>query len=180
MSLQAVPDFPAQTPSLDERRTRIYDLLGKAALEIGAELLAAKEDHPLSFTAWVNAEMPWGLDTAERFMSISRAFADATPEVLAALPKPWTTLFELSRLNPARLHNAIEAGVVTPKTTHVEAKKLTAADGDSDPAATPAPKVLAQTPDRIPEQDILVLGLLKYHPGDLDPRLLDRLKGWVL
>ncbi len=62
--------------------------------------------------------------TAQRFMAIAGhpVLSDATHA--SHLPASWTTLHELSRLEPALLAAAIDAGTVTPKLDRKAARQL--------------------------------------------------------
>lgn len=111
-------------PSLDERRDRIIALVSDAALDVGAELIAAKKEHPGEFLQWVATQLPFGIDKAERLMSISRAFGTADPLVLAALPPAWTALFELARLPIDVVAESIESGAIAPQMTVSDARQL--------------------------------------------------------
>lgn len=110
--------------TLDERRDRILAIVGTAALDVGAELLAAKREYPGEFMRWVSTELPFGIDKAERLMAVSRAFADADPFVRAALPPAWTALFELARLPIGQVQQSIESGEIAPEMTVRDARKL--------------------------------------------------------
>lgn len=111
-----VPDHQTVL-SLEERRVRIIAHVEQAAIHVGEELLAAKAEHPGRFMAWVEAELPFGIDKAERLMAITRAFRTADQETLKALPSAYSALFELSRMPTDRLNEAIANGSVTPATT---------------------------------------------------------------
>lgn len=116
--------------SLDERRDRIIAIVSDAALEVGAELIAAKKEHPGEFLQWVATQLPFGIDKAERLMSISRAFATADPLVLAALPPAWTALFELARLPIDVVAESVESGEITPRMTVADARQLVSGHRD--------------------------------------------------
>lgn len=123
--------------SLDERRDHILAIVEGAALDIGAELLAAKREHPGQFMDWVARELPFGIDKAERIMAVTKAFAGAPPEVQEALPPAWTTMFELSRLPTGFIQEAIGSGKVTPTMSRADARKLVTGSAEPREPASP-------------------------------------------
>jgi hypothetical protein len=116
--------------TLDERAERIIAHISDAALNIGAELIAAKAEHPREFLQWVATRLPFGIDKAERLMAITRAFASADPAVLEALPPAWTALFELARLPIDVVAESIESGAITPQMTVQDARQLVSGHRD--------------------------------------------------
>lgn len=138
--MSVVPASRAEVvPSLDERRDRILAIFGEAVYEAGAELLAAKREHPREFLAWVARSLPFGIDKAERMMTIARAFGDADEAMKAALPRKWTPLFELARLPIGEVQRSIETGEITPEMTVRDARRLVT--GRSEP-----PELLPKRP----------------------------------
>lgn len=151
---------------MEERTQRIISCLERAALEVGAELLAAKQEHPREFVAWVEGTLPFGIDKAERLMAITRCFADADPEIRAALPPAWSALYELTRLPSERLLPAIEAGAVHPDMTVAQAKALRSKGF------------------RVPEQprltaDIVARELVRFDRRDLSDEVRAALEDWI-
>ena len=116
--------------SLDERRDRIMDVLERAAHEVGAELIAAKAEHPGRFMQWVADELPISLDKAQRLMAIARFTESTDPKVLASLPKGWTVLFELRKLPGDVLVRAVRDGDLDANTTREQAKEFAAKEMD--------------------------------------------------
>lgn len=159
--------------SLDERKARIYAAVNTAALTIGAELIAAKAEHPREFTAWVEAECPWGIDSAERIMAVTRAFATCDPEVRGALPNPYSTLFVLTRLPTERLALAIETGRVNPDMTYRDAKELLGEVRDvaeRKPAEPAEPRIAP---------DVLARELLRFPREQLSEHGARQLRRWL-
>ncbi|WP_262299022.1 DUF3102 domain-containing protein [Microvirga sesbaniae] len=81
-----------------------------AAIAIGQELLAVKGLLGRGrFGRWLAAEFMWDARTAERYMSVARAFADDL-EIAASLPL--TALYLLaSRSTPARFRDEVIASL---------------------------------------------------------------------
>lgn len=159
---------------LEDRRQRIIARFEACAVDIGAELIAAKAEHPGKFIAWVEAELPFGIDKAERLMAITRAFANPDPEIRAALPLAHTCLFELTRLPHERLRQAIEAGDVHPDMTVREAQAL------RDPEPYPIPPV-EPSPASEPRiaADVLARELLRFPREQLSHDMANQLSVWL-
>jgi hypothetical protein len=67
---------------------------------------------------------PFSLQTGYKLMAVATSFAQWAK--VDCLPSAWRTLYELSRVSPARLRELIESGSVHPMTSRAEAIKLTA------------------------------------------------------
>lgn len=172
--------------SLDERRERILTVASDAAIRIGMELIAAKRDHPGWFLRWVDESLPFGPDKAERLMAVARAFGAVDPAVMAALPRPWTALFELSRLAPEQLAQVIESGEIAPDTTVREARELVASfrSGTHEPEPPEEPieveAIVVKPPKPLVElPDPLVIAVLRTDRSELDEWLAEQLREWL-
>lgn len=165
---------------LEERTKRIYGHMNEACFEIGHELIAAKMEHPGRFMEWVEDSLPFGIDKAERLMAVTRAFATAPPEMREALPNPYTTLFELSRLPAERLQRAIESGEVTPDTTYREARALRDAAESPEwervemPEVTPSPAAEPRL-----SADLVAKELMRYPASRLSGEMIVALRRWL-
>lgn len=172
MSVLPLPTDLVVPIALAERTERIVRVLESAAMEVGRELLEAKAEHPGEFMEWVDRCLPFGIDKAERLMAITKAFANADPEVQAALPPAWSALYELSRLPSERLIQAVGTGEVYSSMTVIEAKAVvsTAPPPARPPASPPVPRITT---------DIVVCELLRQPRKDLSPSLLTLLTEWM-
>lgn len=182
MSAQETDQLPEIVPSLAERRDRIIGIVEDAALEVGAELVAAKREHPREFMAWVARSLPFGIDKAERLMAISRSFASVDPVVRASLPPAWTALFELSRLPIETIQVAVESGEICPQMTVADARELVTGHRDApetqrrtvkpgpDPGFDPNPRLTT---------DIIVRELLRTPREDLSGSMETLLRDWL-
>lgn len=179
MALAEVPDHHPAMP-LDERAQRIVGHLERAAIEIGAELIEAKREHPGKFMAWVATELPFSIDKAERLMAITRTFANCDPEMRAALPKAHTTLFELTRLPADRLRRAVESGEVNPSITYREAMALrdVADPPEWEPIEMPP---LEPSPASEPRlgADLVAKELMRFPRGQLSDEMTVSLRRWL-
>ena len=175
-------DLPELLPTLDERRDRILAIVGTAALDVGAELIAAKQEHPREFMEWVSRSLPFGIDKAEKLMAISRAFGDADPLTRAALPPAWTALFELSRLPIDQVQRSIESGAIAPEMTVSDARELVS--GHREPPEllperpTPGPKPGFDPNPRL-NPDLLASELVRSARGDLSEPVEYLLRRWL-
>jgi len=154
---------------LAERKRRILDALNDTVFSIGAELLEAKREHNGTFVAWVETELPFGIDRAERLMAVTRAFADT--EHREHLPAAWTALYELSRVPVGALVRSIELGEISPAMTVVQAREFVAnqrANGENRHPGGNAPLAEAHA-----------IALLRYHPNDVPEEVRWKLRDWI-
>lgn len=110
--------------TLDGYRTAIYREIDGTALRVGRLLREAKALDPVEFNRWVEMELPFGLETARRLMSISAAYEKLPTETLAGLPRPWQAMYALKALPPAAITAGIESGTISPTMTVKEAKEF--------------------------------------------------------
>jgi hypothetical protein len=160
--------------TLDERARRISQSYDRCAIEIGNELIQAKLEHPGRFTAWIADSLPFGIDQAERLMAITRCFAGATEETMAALPSPKSALFELTRLPADRLQMAIANGDVHPGITTREARQLVGGEKVDMPPVPPSP--VRET--RI-GADIVAKELMRFPREQLSDDYTVQLRRWL-
>lgn len=102
-------------------------------ISAGTELLAAKDALPHGAFGQVVESLGLTRRTAQRFMAIARhpVLSNATHE--SHLPMAWTTLFELSKVDPEILETGLEAGTITPQTSRAEATELAKRSDADDP-----------------------------------------------
>lgn len=128
------------TVTLDERADRIIGAVEQAAVIVGAELTAAKAEHPGEFVAWVQSGvLPFGLDKAERLMAIHRAFEGADEHTKSMLPPRWTALYEITRLPSERTRELVEVGRIHPDMTTASARELVAEHRRTESPLPPLP-----------------------------------------
>ena len=168
--------------SLDERRERIIAHVEKAALDVGAELLAAKADHPGRFLDWVATSLPFGVDKAEKLMAITRAFGAADEATRRALPPAWTAMFELSRLPIETVQTSIESGEIHTQMTVADARELVSGHRDPPKQLPPRPKG-GPKPGFDPNvrigADQLARELLRCRRDDLSDALATQIRAWL-
>lgn len=153
---------------LEERKARILGVLDDASIQIGLELMAAKVEHTGRFVRWVEEELPFGLDRAERLMMIARAFQDVDPAVRNMLPSAWTALYELAKVPPRALVRSIELGEVTPMMTVADARRYVAeSKGRQVPQAPP------------PMAEAHAVAMMRYHARELSEETIWKLIGWL-
>lgn len=168
--------------SLEEHRQRIFQILNATAVDIGVELMAAKRSHAGRFLPWVEAEMPFGVDKAEKLMAIARAFATAPRESMDLLPNAWTALYELSRVPAEVLHRAVEEGTVTPNTTVENARGFVrdANERSMEPPAEPVEVTMPEPVKLRVSASTLATELLSFHePTELSPTLRGQVLAWI-
>lgn len=187
-TMSALP-VPEQSPfrpevlaTLDERRDRIIALIEKAALDVGAELIQAKKEHPREFLEWVSTKLPFGIDKAERLMAISRAFGSADDWMRKQLPPAWTALFELSRLPIEKVQRSIESGEIAPSMTVSDARRLVTGNPDAPVTevrtVTPGPKPGFDPQVRLPA-DLVASELCRTDRSTLAPSVEYLLRRWL-
>lgn len=115
----------------------------QGVIDAGRHLREAKAqiDHG-AWLPWLSGEVGIGEDSAQRLMAVSRHDAIANTAHVRYLPASWSTLHELSKLNPAQLEAAIIDGEVTPALERKQAKALVARyriEPASAPPASPPP-----------------------------------------
>lgn len=195
MSLPEIRSEVEVVLSLDERRDRIIETLESAAIDVGLELLAAKREHPGEFMAWVSDELPFGHDKAQRLMAVARFAGDLDPVTRANLPKAWTVLFELRRLDPQTMQKAVLEGTLSPETTAEAARALAGPDPDvlrklitgetEPPAVRELDRRVGPKPGHVPvanrgiETDTLARELIRQPRESLTPRIADLLRTWL-
>jgi hypothetical protein len=88
---------------------------------------------------FVDNELPISVSTADRFMAISANPVLADSAHGRNLPMSWRTLYELSRLEPAQLEQAIARRLVRPEMERTEATALVASfrTDNREPATRP-------------------------------------------
>jgi hypothetical protein len=169
-------------PSLDERRDRILAIVGAAAVDVGEELLAAKREHRGAFMEWVSTSLPFGIDKAERFMAIARAFSGADEAVRAALPPAWTAMFELARLPVGEIQRSIETGEIHPEMSVRDARKLVTGRDEAPellpPRPTPGPAPGFDPNPRL-GADILASELVRADRSTLSGPVEYLLRQWI-
>lgn len=183
----ATDQLPAKRPPvevivpLEERARRINQHMEDAAIEVGHELIAAREEHPGTFTAWVTAELPFGIDTAERIMAIARCTHLDDPDIRAELPSAYSALYQLSRPPVERLREGIANGAVHPDMTYKEAAEWASqtTNGHRPPVdlPDPQPSPLRQGPKMAAEA--LAESLMRYTPTDLSDQMLVAVRRWA-
>lgn len=142
------------------------------AMRVGKLLREARAAHPSRFRAWVENDLPFGLDTARRLMAISEAFETLPKATLDQLPRPWQAMFALRALPAGELQRAVDAGELSPETTERAAKGVARRwrTGSSEPRASVT---------RIHRADIAAGALMEFTPRDLNPNVLRALRNWL-
>lgn len=99
----------------------------QGVLDAGRHLREAKEQlgHG-EWEPWLQAEVGITRQSAARLMEVSRHPAISNGTHVFQLPPSWGTLYELSRLDPPQLEQAIADGEVTPTLERKAAKALVA------------------------------------------------------
>jgi hypothetical protein len=173
-SLPAVLPTETNPISLEERRNRIAAVLNEASLIVGRELIAAKAEHPGTFVSWVEDELPFGIDKAERLMAITRAFASSDDKIRAALPSAYSALYELSRMPTDRLRDHIANGDIGPGTTVRDCRQLVNGAPPADepilPPIKPEPRIGAE---------VMAKELMRHPRGDLSDTTTAALYRWL-
>jgi hypothetical protein len=142
------------------------------ALRIGALLRAARVECPETFTAWVEFDLPFGLDTARRLMAISEAYEKLPAEMLEQLPRPWQALYALRVLPPDEMRALTEAGVITPDMTTEQARQAARRWKTGTGAAL-------TSNSRHHRADIAAGALMEFAPHDLNVHVLRSLRKWL-
>lgn len=174
-------EIEQQGQALSDYREAIIEVLNQSAIDIGNLLIAAKYRHPRRFEAWVDEELPFGVQTARRLMAISRGLRDLPPEKRELLPSPASTLYTLTTMDPEILESHMESGEIHPKMTNKQALALARAN----PAPLPAPRDWKSGPPpgtRVksrPRASLLIGQLMRYRPEEVDPTNMARLKEWL-
>lgn len=159
--------------TLDDYKLQIVNDIDRMALRVGRLLRDARAAHPSTFRAWVDTDLPFGLETARRLMAISEAFETLPKATLAQLPHPWQAMFALRALPPAVLQQAIDAGELSPTTTERAAKGVARRwrTGNTEPLASRT---------RHHRADIAAGALMEFTPADLNPNVLRALRKWLM
>lgn len=158
---------PDRTRTLDDYRVSIEAEVDRMVLSVGRLLCEAKAAHPDRFNDWVENDLPFGLDTARRFMAIFVAYEHLPPETLAKLPKAWQAMFALRRLPQAELEQGITDGAIHPGMTTDEARRYR--------------RVIERTPpgSRYTPADLTAGKLMDFDPNDIDEHVWRALITWT-
>lgn len=159
---------------LEERAQRIRSMLEQTAIGVGRELIAAKQEHPGRFMAWVADEVGYSIDTAERLMAVTRAFEGADEAMMAALPTATSALYELQRMPTHRLREVIDAGLVGPNSTVRDCRDLNRPQHEGEEKVEvhpPAPRRL--------DADIIAGELMRFPRSRLGGDAERRLRRWL-
>lgn len=93
--------------------------------QVGRVLLQAKQTLPQGeFQSMVERELPFSLNTAERYMSIASCHHLQSLRNAQTLPSSWYTLSVLQRLDATTFQAAVENGKVRPEMTRADAEAL--------------------------------------------------------
>jgi hypothetical protein len=98
-----------------------------AYVNTGRLLIRSHHDLIAIHGAWshmVRNILPFGHATAKKLMAIAKNPVLSNGSHENRLPANWTTLYALSRVNPAVLLRLIERGVVNPRTERDEAEQM--------------------------------------------------------
>jgi len=106
-------------PRAEQWADRICTQLGKsveAIIEVGRLLVKAKAD--LAHGEWgrlfQDELVPFTINTAQRLMVISQHPTLSNTAHAQYLPPSWTSLYELTKVEPKRLTAAFKDGIITP------------------------------------------------------------------
>jgi len=173
-------DVVVVAPAIDrDTLTRqIYEAASRAVMEIGRLLLIGKEDMGRqAYEAWVEDELPFGLDTASRYMRIYQAYSNLDEATLARLPRPWQALYALRAIDQASLTALTECGDVGPTTTVREAiamvRQYKSDRWTGEPLSTGHASARSVA-------DAVAADLMTHRPCDLSPRLRVALDAWLM
>lgn len=87
----------------------------ESILKCGRLLIAAKAKLKHGeFQKMVETELPFGLSTAERLMTIARDLRLTNPAHAQILPPSWYLLYRLSQLSDEHFEEAIADGTINP------------------------------------------------------------------
>jgi hypothetical protein len=116
---------------------RIRLAVGKsveAILEVGRLLLAAKEQIPHGeFMEMVQLDLPFSIQTADKFMAVASNHLLTDPAHVRNLPPSWGHLYELSRIPGERLAKALRDGEIRPDMQRAQIQLLLPPAGQKGP-----------------------------------------------
>lgn len=124
MTLAHVLNDRSVEVTLDGYRDAIVREVDGVALRVGLLLREAKQAAPERFERWVVDDLPFGLETARRLMSISAAYEKLPTAMLENLPRPWQAMYALKELPAAALEQAMIDGTVNPSMTVERAREF--------------------------------------------------------
>jgi hypothetical protein len=134
-----------------------------AVVATGRLLIRAHDDLIDVHGAWsgmVRNDLPFGHATAKKLMAIAKHPVLRSGSHENRLPVYWTTLYELSKVEPAALTILIDRGVVNPRTRRDEAEQMVGLDPAS--AATFEPFSIIDYNDLEDAARSLRWGLAKF------------------
>lgn len=117
--LAPTPDTPAEWA---QRISAAYRQCVEDFIETGRLLLAAKEALPHGeFTPMIETQLPFGERTAQRLMAIAGHPWLSNPTHASLLPADWTAVYELVKLTPEQIEDAVGQGKIRPDMERKEA-----------------------------------------------------------
>jgi hypothetical protein len=177
------PDLAASADLIRKVWSRTAEGYVTVSRELKNVRIWAQEEK--EFTAWVEAELPFSLRTAERLMTIANNQVLADPSNLSCLPAKRSTLYKLAELvGPYApvLQKLITDGAITPRMKYAEAEaQVRKAKGKppKKPKVQPQSDRLKQeTSEKVRQATLAALNkLVAVDPGDIDPA---RIRAWWL
>lgn len=180
--LTPVPDEDVAPEAVREWLTaRVYDSLDRVALTLGQLLDVGRARLGREgYERWVEEDLPFGLDTAKRYVAVYRAYAHLPKETLDRLPRAWQAMYALRCIDHPAMRKMLDSGEVGPKTTVVEAKRLARrfrADRYTGPTWTGGSGESAATHQS--RADEVAADLITYDPSELSPYMRAALGAWL-
>jgi len=116
-------------PRAEQWADRICTQLGKSVesiIEVGRLLVKAKADlvHGEWGRLFDDQLVPFGQRTAHMLMTVAKHPQISNRNIYSNLPTTWTTLYQLTKVEPTRLSAAFKDGTVTPDMKGRDVKAL--------------------------------------------------------
>ncbi len=179
----------SKQPRAEKWADEICTQLGKSVesiISVGRLLTKAKMD--LAHGEWGrlfhDQLIPFSQDTAQRLMTIA-ANPDLSNTANARhLPPSWTSLFELTKLEPDTLHNALKDRVITPDMKRSDVAALLPAKPRAERSAVPTVIDAQPQPEEEPVSEDetfeavegFIVSTIEGIPEEKRPPFLERLQ----
>lgn len=182
VAIALVPGEDVSSDAVREWLTeKVYEAVDRVVMTLG-ELLEVGRSRlgKEGYEDWVENDLPFGLETARRYLAVYRAYANLPQHVLQQLPRAWQAMYALRAVNHPSMMKMLNRGDVGPDTTVVEAKRVVRLfkeqryTDDVPRGGSEPPSVSVSQADRVAAE------LMDYDVAEVSPGVRAALESWLI